>query len=40
MLPTWAKNEHEFIRINREALDSKHVHRGLKLWLDMIFGTR
>jgi hypothetical protein len=40
MLPKWAKNEHDFIRINREVLDSKQVTKGLKFWLDMIFGVR
>lgn len=39
-MPKWAKNEHDFIRIQRECLEHPLVKKNLKPWLDMIFGTR
>ncbi|CDW75265.1 beach domain-containing protein [Stylonychia lemnae] len=40
ILPPWAKNEHDFVRINREVLDSKIITSKLPFWLDMIFGAK
>ncbi|KAM7408785.1 hypothetical protein PAMA_002489 [Pampus argenteus] len=40
-LPPWAKNDpQEFIRIQREALESDYVSSHLHLWIDLIFGYR
>lgn len=39
-LPPWARNAHDFIRINREALESEHVSRNLHHWVDLIFGYK
>ncbi len=38
ILPPWAKNPHDFIRLHREALESEYVSENLHLWLDLIFG--
>lgn len=40
LLPTWAKNEHDFISINREVLNSRQVTTKLKAWLDMVYGIK
>lgn len=40
LLPKWAQNEHDFVRINREVLDSKYVTNKLGAWVDMIFGPK
>ena len=37
-LPKWAENEHDFIRINREALESKYVRENLGAWIDQLYG--
>ncbi|XP_061692384.1 WD repeat- and FYVE domain-containing protein 4 isoform X2 [Syngnathoides biaculeatus] len=40
-LPAWAKDDpQEFIRIQREALESDYVSSHLHLWIDLIFGHR
>ncbi|XP_061140965.1 WD repeat- and FYVE domain-containing protein 4 isoform X1 [Syngnathus typhle] len=40
-LPAWAKDDpQEFIRIQREALESDYVSAHLHLWIDLIFGYR
>ncbi|XP_042357670.1 WD repeat- and FYVE domain-containing protein 4 isoform X2 [Plectropomus leopardus] len=40
-LPPWAKDDpQEFIRIQREALESDYVSAHLHLWIDLIFGFR
>lgn len=40
-LPPWAKDDpQEFIRIQREALESDYVSSSLHLWIDLIFGYR
>jgi hypothetical protein len=39
-LPKWAANEHDFVRVHRELLESKHVSQTVRAWLDMVFGTR
>lgn len=40
-LPPWANNDpKEFIRIQREALESKHVSEKLNDWIDLIFGYK
>ncbi|XP_053730843.1 WD repeat- and FYVE domain-containing protein 4 isoform X2 [Synchiropus splendidus] len=40
-LPPWAKDDpQEFIRVQREALESDYVSSQLHLWIDLIFGYR
>lgn len=41
ILPKWANNDPvEFIRIQREALESKYVSQNLHHWIDLIFGYK
>ena len=39
-LPAWAKDSFDFIRLNREALESDHVSDHLHEWIDLIFGYK
>jgi hypothetical protein len=40
-LPPWAKGSpHEFIRIQRQALESEYVSQHLHEWIDLIFGYK
>ncbi|KAJ2561203.1 hypothetical protein GGH12_004184 [Coemansia sp. RSA 1822] len=39
-LPPWATTPEEFIRINRQALESEHVSANLHKWIDLIFGFK
>lgn len=39
-LPKWAQNEHDFVRVHREMLESKHVGKMIRYWIDMIFGVK
>eukprot|EP01119_Soliformovum_irregulare_P020183 TRINITY_DN6501_c0_g1_i3.p1 TRINITY_DN6501_c0_g1~~TRINITY_DN6501_c0_g1_i3.p1 ORF type:complete len:1773 (+),score=437.99 TRINITY_DN6501_c0_g1_i3:76-5394(+) len=39
-LPPWASSPEEFVRINREALESEHVSAHLNEWIDLIFGFK
>jgi len=41
VLPPWANGSaHEFIRIQREALESEYVSQNLHHWIDLIFGFK
>lgn len=40
VLPRWAKNAHDFVRKNRQALESDHVSGQLHHWIDLIFGYK
>lgn len=40
ILPPWAKDAFEFIRLNREALESDYVSEHLHEWIDLIFGYK
>ena len=37
-LPPWASTAEEFVRINREALESEHTSEHIHEWIDLIFG--
>lgn len=39
-LPPWASTPSEFVRINREALESDYVSAHLHEWVDLIFGYK
>ncbi|DAZ95749.1 TPA: hypothetical protein N0F65_006397, partial [Lagenidium giganteum] len=40
-LPPWANNDpKEFVRLNREALESEYVSEHLHEWIDLIFGFK
>ena len=39
-LPPWAKSAEEFVRIQREALESEYVSLNLNHWIDLIFGYK
>lgn len=40
ILPPWAKNAEEFVRLNRQALESEYVSANLHHWIDLIFGFK
>jgi len=40
ILPPWASTAEEFIRLNREALESEHVDKWLHHWIDLTFGYK
>ena len=40
VLPTWAADSAEFIRIHRLALESEYVSANLHHWVDLIFGYK
>ncbi|PRP84623.1 BEACH domain-containing protein [Planoprotostelium fungivorum] len=40
VLPPWASTPEEFVRINREALESEFVSSHLSDWIDLIFGYK
>eukprot|EP01035_Chromulina_nebulosa_P019100 gene19100-24931_t len=40
ILPPWAKDNEDFIRIHREALESDYVSLHLNEWIDLIFGYK
>jgi hypothetical protein len=40
MLPPWASTAEEFVRINREAMESDYVSDHLQEWIDLIFGYK
>jgi len=39
-LPKWAKDSKDFLRINRQALESNYVSENLHHWIDLIFGYK
>ncbi len=40
VLPPWAKNGHQFVRMNILALESRYVSLNLEKWIDLIFGEK
>jgi len=40
VLPPWAKSAEEFVRLNRQALESEYVSANLHNWIDLIFGCK
>ncbi|KDD72544.1 Beige/BEACH domain-containing protein, partial [Helicosporidium sp. ATCC 50920] len=38
LLPPWAKDARDFLRIMSAALESPHVSRRLHRWIDLVFG--
>ena len=40
VLPPWAPTAEDFIRIQREALESEFVSQRLHHWVDLIFGYK
>jgi len=39
-LPKWAATAHDFVRINRQALESEFVSCQIHQWIDLIFGYK
>ena len=39
-LPPWASSADEFVRINRQALESEFVSCQIHQWVDLIFGYK
>ena len=39
-LPPWANSPEEFVRINRQALESEFVSCQMHQWIDLIFGYK
>ena len=40
ILPPWAASAEEFVRINKEAMESDYVSDHLQEWIDLIFGYK
>ena len=39
-LPNWASSAEDFLKKNRQALESDYVSNNLHLWIDLIFGSK
>ncbi len=39
-LPPWASSPTEFVRVNRQALESEFVSCQIHQWIDLIFGYK
>ena len=40
VLPPWAADADEFVRLNRAALESEFVSANLHQWMDLVFGSK
>jgi hypothetical protein len=40
LLPSWARDNVEFVRIQRAALESEYVSMNLHHWIDLVFGFK
>lgn len=40
VLPPWAHSAEEFVRLQRAALESEIVSKGLPQWIDLVFGCK
>ncbi|OMJ89253.1 hypothetical protein SteCoe_8641 [Stentor coeruleus] len=40
ILPKWTNSAYDFIKINREALESEQVSANINKWIDLIFGYK
>lgn len=40
ILPPWAKDAYEFVRLHRLALESEQVSQHLHHWIDLVFGYK
>lgn len=40
ILPPWAKDAYEFVRLHRLALESEQVSEHLHHWIDLVFGYK
>ena len=40
LLPPWARNAHDFVTINRMALESEYCSQHLHSWIDLVFGDK
>ena len=38
-LPKWAKTPQEYLKKNKEALESNYVSENIHKWIDLIFGV-
>ena len=39
-IPKWAKDAYDFVRINKEALESEYVSENIHKWIDLVFGSK
>lgn len=40
IIPQWASSHFDFVRIQRECLESAYVTENLGYWIDLVFGCQ